>query len=507
MQCCQTRLWRNSTAFDSPACLTAPDHCRLIANSVADPTISGDRARQPESFSRGYRAWMLGLLMLVSLLNLADRQGLAAVAPAIKLDLRLSDSQLGLILGLGFAIFYTLLGLPIARLSEHFSRARIFAAASAVFALFLLLSSWARGFVQILLCRVGVGAGDAGFGPPVASLLGDHYPERKRASAMTIVWLGAPLGALTGAMLGGWIAQNASWRLWFVALSVPSMLVALLAYFTLKEPQRGLHDPVAPAGPPPSMWRVATFMWAKRSMLQVLIGASLASIAMNGIGQFLGRYYTAVFHLGLFESGRLLGSIAVAGMASGLSLGGFGVSYLSARDRRWYVWAPAIGLAATTPLFLLALTRATLSHTIWLLVAGHVTLFVYFTPTLALAQNMVGASMRASSSFVINIVFGLIGVGLGPTLIGRLSDLLAHRAFGSGDFILQCPGGAAAAAAPSSLAAACAAASASGIRQAIGVFSLLFAWAALHFLLAARHLDQDLDHHYVAQVAARRTRV
>src|ERR1035438_7423518 len=118
-------------------------------------------------------------------------------------------------------------------------------------------------------------------------------------------------------------------------------------------------------------------------------------------------------------------------MASGLALGGFGVSYLSGRDRRQYVWAPSLALAVTTPLLLLGITRSTINDAIWLILAGHITLFVYFTPTLALAQNMVGASMRASASFVIYLVFGLIGVGLGPTLIGSLSDLLAHRAFGT----------------------------------------------------------------------------
>lgn len=458
--------------------------------------MTSDAAKDTERFSLGYRAWLLGILMLVNLLNLADRQGLAAVAPAIKRDLGLSDTELGLILGLGFAIFYTLLGLPIARLAEHHSRARIIAISSAVFGAFLLLCSRSRGFTQLLLCRVGVGAGDAGFGPPVASLLGDHYPERRRAAAMTIVWLGAPLGALSGSVLGGWIAQNADWRVWFIGLSVPSLLIALLVFFTLKEPRRGLHDPVAPQGRPPSMWQVLRFMLAKRSMVHVLVGASLASIAMNGIGQFWGRYYTAVFHMSLFESGRLIGLIAVVAMASGLTLGGFGVTYLSARDRRWNVWAPSLALAATTPLLLLAITRPTIRQAIWLLLAGHITLFVYFTPTLALAQNMVGASMRASSSFVINIVFGLIGVGLGPTLIGKLSDLLAQRAFGAADFDALCPGGAAAASADAALGSACGAASAAGILQAIGLFAILFSWAAVHFKLAARHLERDLDQHY-----------
>lgn len=452
--------------------------------------------QKDESFSRGYRAWLLFVLLLVNLLNLADRQGLAAVVPALKVDLRLSDTQLGLILGLGFAIFYTLLGLPIARLAEHRNRARIVALSSAVFSAFVFLCSTSRSFAQLLLYRVGVGAGDAGFGPPVASLLGDHYPERRRAAAMTIIWLGAPLGALSGSVIGGRMAQHGDWRLWFTALSVPALLVALLVFFTLREPTRGLQDSVAHQGPPPPMWQVVRFILGKQSMVHVLIGAGLASIALNGIGQFWGRYYTSVFHLSLADSGRLIGTIAVVAMASGLALGGFGVSALSGRDRRWYVWAPAVALALSTPLLMFGITRASIHDAIWLILLGHIALFVYYTPTLALAQNMVDASMRASASFLINVVFGLVGVGLGPTLIGVLSDAMAHRAFTVGSFAASCPGGKALPDADAVVANACSAASASGILQAIGVFSIFFLWAAVHYALASRRLVRDLDHHY-----------
>src|ERR1700722_2109236 len=180
-------------------------------------TTNAETNKTNETFSRGYRAWLLFVLLLVNLLNLADRQGLAAVVPALKVDLRLSDTELGLIQGLGFAIFYTLLGLPIARLSERYSRARIIAVSIAVFSTFGALASAARNFAMLLLCRIGVGMGDAGaIGPPLYSLLGDHYPAGKRGAATTMIWLGAPLGALAGAAIGGWTAQHAEWRTWFV---------------------------------------------------------------------------------------------------------------------------------------------------------------------------------------------------------------------------------------------------------------------------------------------------
>jgi MFS family permease len=463
-------------------------------NEAAAP--AGATADSGEAHSRGYRAWLLIVLMLVNMLNLADRQGLAAITPAIKVDLKLTDTQLGLIQGLGFAIFYTLLGLPLARLAERYSRARIVAASVAIFSTFLMLCSQARSFGQILLFRVGVGAGDAGFGPPVSSLIGDHYPARQRASAMTVIWLGAPIGAMAGAMLGGWVAEHANWRWWFISLSIPSLAIAALAFFTLREPRRGQFDALTQAGPPPSMKEAFTFLLRKRSMVHVLIGAGLAATAMNGIGQFWGRYFVSVFGISMAEAGQLIGIISVVAMASGLALGGFGVERLAKRGRRWFVWGPAIGLVLTTPLFLIGISRADLWVAMGLLLAGHIALFVYYTPTLALAQNMVGASMRASSAFVLSLVLGLVGIGLGPTVVGILSDVLAHHAFALGDFTALGPGGAALAGGSAALASACAAASATGIAQAIGAASLLFAWGGVHYALASRHLERDLDTHY-----------
>jgi predicted MFS family arabinose efflux permease len=456
-----------------------------------------DPAAAP-TFSRGYRAWLLFLLMVVNALNLADRQGMAATAPAIKAEFHLSDTQLGLIQGLGFAIFYTLLGLPIARLAEVRSRTKIIAVSTLIFAAMVAACGTARNFFQFLGCRIGVAIGDAGFGPPVSSLLGDHYPVRRRASALTIIWLGAPIGALAGSALGGWVAQNADWRTWFYLLSIPGVLVAIAAFFTLRDPPRGFSDPagtITAGAPPPPMREVLRFLFAKKSMRHILIGAALASMAMNGVGQFLARFIVAQYDVGFAEAGRTVGLIAVVAMASGLALGGFGMDWASKFDRRWYAWGPAIGLVVAAPMFMLAVTQPSLRQCVPLLLAGHVTLFIYYTPTLAMGQNMVGASMRASSAFVISLVLGLVGIGLGPTLIGILSDILAASAFG-GDYGTMCPGGSAPAASAADLVARCSDASAAGITRSIVAVSVLFAWAALHYLLASRHLVADLDRRY-----------
>ncbi len=457
-----------------------------------------------DDFTRGYRAWMLFLLILMNALNLADRQGLAAIAPVLKRDLRLSDTELGLIQGLGFAIFYTLLGLPIARLSERRSRARIIAVSIAIFSAFGALTAQARNFTMLLLCRIGVGIGDAGaIGPPVASLLGDHYPAGKRASATALVWLGAPIGALAGAAIGGWTAQHADWRRWFVGLAIPGFVVAVLAMFTLREPRRGALDATGVvSGPVPSTGAVMRFLFAKPSMRHVLLGAAFSAIALNGLGQFFARYFVAVFHIGTAQAGGLLGLLVVVSMSSGLVIGGFGVDWAVRRDRRWYVWGPCISLILAMPLFEIGLLQPTLTRSIAVLLPAHVALFVFYTPTLAISANMVGANMRASSAFTVAIVFGLVGAGLGPTIVGVVSDLAAHysfgvgNSFGAGDFASQCPGGASRPGAGTVLANACATASAHGIRFAMAAVVLLLLLGSLHYFLAARTLRADLDTAY-----------
>jgi predicted MFS family arabinose efflux permease len=455
------------------------------------------------NFSKGYRSWVIFLLILIYALNLADRQGLAASVQAIKLDLKFTDSQLGFIQGLGFALFYTLMGLPLARLAEHKSRTKIISACVGLFGVMVALCSTARGFLGLLALRIGVGVGDAGFGTPVSSLIGDHYTRDNRASVMSVIWLGAPLGVVAGSAGAGYLAQYVSWRAAFLAIGIPAIFVAIVALLTFREPVRGLCDPEPlSSDPPPSTWTVFRFLFAKRSMWHVLIGCALGATSMNAIGQFLSAYLVRNYDMGIAAAGRLLGMIAGVAMASGLVLGGFGVDWAGRYDKRWYVWGPALGLALAAPLFLFAFHETAVEAAVALLVAAHVSMFVYYAPTLALAQNMVGANMRASSAFVVSLVLGLVGIGLGPTIVGVLSDRFAIRAFGRAGFETLCPGGAPAAGSAHALVAACANASATGLRDALMIMSMLCLWAALHYVLAGRNLRRDLDTHYKAAVPA-----
>jgi MFS family permease len=505
-----------------------------MQNPLQPTLVTATAAARPlaAELTRGYRAWALFILMLLNALNVADRQGLAAVAPALKSDLRLTDTEMGLIQGLAFAIFHSLLGLPLARLAERRSRTRIVAASMALFACFSALAAQIRGFTALLVCRVGVSIGDAGLGPPVSSLLGDHYPANRRASAMTIIWLGAPVGALLGSAVGGWTAQHSSWRNWFIGLAVPAALVSLLAWLTLVEPKRGSYDalPVDAGGPDvggspnasdgpgatgpdasddpnasgpdataiPTFTTAMRFLLSKPAMRHVLLGASFAAIALNGLGQFWPRYLIAVFHIGTAAAGRFLGLFAVVSMASGLALGGFGVGWAAKGDRRWYAWGPAIALAISMPLYEMGFLQPTLQRTLSLLVPAQIALFVFFTPTLTIAQNMVGATMRASSAFTAAIVISLVGTGLGPILVGAISDLVARHSFTLGQFRSACPGGAALPTANSLMQHACTEASSRGISTAMASITALLLLGSLHFLIAARTIRADLDTQYRA---------
>jgi MFS family permease len=446
--------------------------------------------------TRAGRAWALFVLMFLNALNVADRQGMAAVAPALKIDLRLSDTDMGLIQGLAFAIFHSLLGLPIARLAERRSRTRIIAASITLFAGFSIFAAQVRSFTALLLCRVGVSVGDAGLGPPVSSLIGDRYPAHRRAAAMTIVWLGAPLGALLGSIIGGWTAQHSSWRNWFMGLAFPAVLAAVLAWLTLAEPRRGAYDMAGSGSHIPSFGTAMRFLFSKPSMRHVLLGASFSAIALNGLGQFWPRYFVAVFHIGTADAGRYLGVFSVLSMASGLALGGFGVSWAAQRDRRWYVWGPAIALLISMPLYEVGFLQPTVLRTLSLLVPGQMALFVFYTPTLTIAQNMVGATMRASSAFTASIVTGLVGTGLGPIIVGTISDQVARRSLAAGRFDALCPGGAALPNSTALVHQACTKASAHGISVAVASVTFLLLLGSLHFALAGRTIRADLDTHY-----------
>ncbi|MEL7489055.1 MAG: MFS transporter, partial [Pseudomonadota bacterium] len=192
--------------------------------------------------SDAYRLYVLILLTAVYTFNFVDRQIMGILAEDIKTDLGLSDSQLGILIGFAFAVLYTTLGIPIARIADRANRVTIISLSLACWSAFTAICGTAQNFLQLAMARVGVGIGEAGGSPPSHSLISDLYPKEKRAGALAVYALGIPVGVTFAYLGGGWVSENFNWRVTFLALGLPGVLLALIVKFTIREPQRGAQE-------------------------------------------------------------------------------------------------------------------------------------------------------------------------------------------------------------------------------------------------------------------------
>jgi MFS family permease len=436
--------------------------------------------------SPAYRAWLLTLLLLAYACSFVDRIIVNVVGQAIIADLGLSDLQFGLLGGLAFAIFYTAFGLPAARLAERRGRVPILSLSIAVWSLMTMLCGVAQNYAQLLLFRMGVGVGEAGCTPAAHSLISDHYPPAQRASALSVYFLGVPLGTLAGALVGGWVGHALGWRLALIWAGAPGLLLALVVWLTVHEPAGGRPSVPGPIALPP-LSAVVARVTSVRSLLNLTIGCTLVTMAANGISTFAPAYFVRGFGMRLTEAGTAFGIVMGLAGLLGILTGGFGSDLASRRDRRWYAWLPATGVVLSAPLYAVGYSQATAGVALPLILAGAVCLSVYVAPVFAVAQNLVEPRMRASMSAILLFSMNLVGQGLGPTLMGKASDMLAERRYG-GDYRAQCL-----TARPAGLADACAAASAAGLRQTLVGTSLMLPVGAVFFLRASSTLRRDLE--------------
>lgn len=451
---------------------------------------SPDSAR---TFSEPYKRWLLLLLMLAYAASFMDRVIIATVGQAIKVDLALSDVQLGLLGGMAFAFFYTVLGIPVARLAERKSRVTIISVCVVTFSLMTFLCGMAQNYWQLLLCRMGVGVGEAGGTPSSHSLIADHFPVEKRASAISLFSVGVPLGAVSGALLGGWIVSNWGWRPAFFIIGLPGVLLSALIYLTLREPARGLSEKTAQTSTNvPSLKEVLARLRSKQAFTHIAIGCALAGFANFAINMFMPMYFVRVFEFSYAQAGLTFGLISGGASLIGTLGGGYLSDWAAKKDQRWYVWVPAAAFVIGTPFYLFAFSQHSWQVALPVMMLGAIFFYAWNGPTFSVTLNLVEPRMRASASAILLFVVNMIGQGMGPIFIGFASDRFADRAFTMGHYAAQCPGGRAGAGASADLAAACAQASASGIQSGMLLCSCAFLGAALFYFLAARTLRADL---------------
>jgi MFS family permease len=437
------------------------------------------------TFSGGYRAWLLAVLLIAYTLNFIDRTIVAVLAQPIKLALHLSDTQLGLLGGLAFAAVYVTLGIFLARLADRTNRVVLMGVAVAIWSAMTAAGGIAQSYLQLALTRMGVGLGEAGFLPTAQSLISDHFPPSRRATALGVFTLGIPLGSLIGAVTGGWIAQNLNWRVAFFVVGLPGLIVALLMLATFREPPRGLTDPGGAAAETPSAWEVLRRFASRPGVLWALAGATCASTAGYAVGAFLGAHLVRHFGMGYAQAG-LVGGLIVGGPTC---IGAFGAGPLSdlfgRRDKRAYALVPAAGLLFAAPLFAWAMTRPVWTDFFAFMLIGAAGQQFYLAPTFAVINNAMDARMRATAVAFMSVCLNLVGLGVGPLLAGALSDGMARRlAQGTtADLLNLCVAGAK---------GPCDAV-ATGLQYALLAMVGFYAVGAVCYLIAARTLKRDLE--------------
>jgi MFS family permease len=466
-----------------------------MADAVAAPAPGF--AAKP-LFSEGYTRLAIVLLMFVYTSNFIDRTILATLGQPIKVDLKIS---LGLLQGFAFALFYSILGLPIARLAEHRGRVNILTICLVAWSAMTGLCGLAANFPLLFLCRIGVGVGEAGCSPASHSLISDYVPAERRSTALAVYAFGIPLGATIGAMSGGWIAETLSWRIAFFMVGAPGLALALIVRLLLREPPRG-HSEVAGSagrlsaeGPAPSALAVAKRLFSAPSFRQMAIGATLISFTGYGVGAFAQPYFIRQFHLGLAQVGVIFGLVTGVSNGLGTLFGGLVTDWAGKHDRRWYALAPGIGFLVATPFYLASYLAPSWGLAITLLLAPGVFSYIFLGPTFGVMHNIVEPRMRATATALLFFALNLIALGGGPFFTGLVSDLLAQHAFSQahlGHYLGVCPGGVARKGAATALKTLCQRTGAQASRWAILTTFGFGVWGALHYLLAAVHIRQDM---------------
>jgi MFS family permease len=487
------------------------------------PASSGAYVRP--TFSPGYKRLVLILLVTAYTLNFIDRTIISTIGQAIKADLKITDTQLGLLGGLYFALLYTFLGIPLARLAERFSRVNIISVAIIVWSGFTALCGTASSFAMLAAYRFGVGVGEAGLSPSSHSLISDYFEPQKRATALSVYAFGIPLGSMLGAVLGGWLAQSFSWRIAFVVVGIPGILVAIALKLLVKEPPRGNSEPIldgglpmAPVKPPPmslagemkELGGVFSTLFGNWPVLNVILGITFVSFAGYGAGQFAPPYFTRTFGLNYAQVGLLTGLVAGFSNGIGTLLGGVITDRLAKFGAHWYALIPAIGITLALPF-----VAGTYLSGSWQTAAVFMALpglfsYVYLGPSFGVIQNMAPSKQRATAAAVMLFFVNLIALGGGPPFTGWLIDHYAAFHFAHPDqtgiwaaisnfwtadpgaFQTACPGGMAPAGAGAAAEAACHGALVLGTRHGILVTYVFAMLAVVNYLLAAFGLGKAL---------------
>lgn len=389
-----------------------------MTETTAPATSGADKKTDP------YAWYVLAILTIVYTFNFVDRQIIAIVSPAIKEELGLSDSMLGLLKGLAFAVLYTTLGIPIAWLADRWNRVNIVTIALAVWSAFTALSGLATNAMQLALARVGVGIGEAGGSPPSHSIISDYFPKEKRSTALSIFSLGIPFGQMFAFLAGGWVLENLGWRNAFFIVGIPGIILAVVLKLTVKEPIRGAQDAEHAAAPVAFKEGVKALL-AIPSFWGLLVAATAASFTGYGVGLWAVDFYRRTYEISYQEITVPLGLLNGVAYGVGTYLGGALTDHYGKKNKGAYTLIPALGMLVTIPAGFLQLWAPTPMWAFIWAAPFLVGLGFYLGPTWALVQTLAPANIRAFAVAFMFFILNIIALGLAPLWVGGLSDIFA----------------------------------------------------------------------------------
>lgn len=410
------------------------------------------------------RKYALVVLTLVYTFNFIDRQLLSILQESIKVDLSLSDSQLGLLTGFAFAMFYVTAGIPIARFADRSNRRNIVAVSVGLWSAMTAVSGLVQNYGQLLAARIGVGVGEAGGSPPSHSIVSDIFPPERRASALAFYSTGVNLGILFGFLFGGWLNEFFGWRVAFMVVGIPGVLLAILVRTTVREPIRGLMENRTASEVQVPFKEVIALLWKRKTFRHMAFACGFNAFAGYGTVNWIASFFIRSHEMSTGELGTWLALSTGLFGAIGVLLGGMLGDKLGKEDKRWYQWVPGLATILCVPAMLVALLTDNQYIALMFIFIPGTLQNVYLGNSIATTHALVGLRWRSTSSAILLLIINIVGLGLGPFGVGYLSDMLT---------------------------------------PSLGVESLRYAmvillptvnvWSAIHFYLASRTLRKELE--------------
>ncbi len=415
-----------------------------------------------ENASVGLRWYVLFVMMLAYTINIADRYVMSTVLEQIRLDLHLSDAGVAFLTGVSLALFYVSMGIPLSWIADRYNRRNLLAISITLWSLMTTMCGLSKGYMQLLLARMGVGIGEAGGTPSCNSIICDYFPAARRPMALTIFCLGAPIGAWIGADMAGAVAHAYGWRAAFLVLGIPGVLLALLIMATIREPKRGCLD-VIKSDDDPTLMETMRFCLSQRSAVHVMMGSGVAALWGWGLMWFIPTFLQRTYQIDVGQAGAIVGPIHLVMGISASLLTAWILGRPSYTDPRKIVYLlGGVTAVATVPgiiaIYTHNITLATVS--LWLFIPG---IYFYIGPAFALGQNLAPPKMRAMFSAIALLIANVFNLIVAPQGVGLLSDYFAGPAGPD----------------------------AASLRSALLILAPTGFWAAFHYFMAAKTIVED----------------